>query len=159
MQVISISADISNYYWTVDGIIDDDRIVNMNRSGNDKIRVSYYCNGQQLKGNLRFESNFQNYFMYSEAEDGYAYDITLKSNANLNLDGASYLSFYIEAFEGDIAFTTQRFDVSVDPYIDINLTNTSDVYDYSVIIDVDASTMISGESITVALKMKNKNNK
>ena len=157
-QVISISADISNYYWTVDGIIDDDRIVNMNRSGNDKIRVSYYCNGQQLKGNLRFESNFQNYFMYSEAEDGYAYDITLKLNANLNLDGASYLSFYIEAFEGDIAFTTQRFDVSVDPYIDINLTNTSDVYDYSVIIDVDASTMISGESITVALKMKNKNN-
>ena len=157
-QVISITAEISNYYWTVDGIIDDDRIVNMNRSGNDDIRVSYYCNGLKLKGNLNFESFFQNYFEYSEAEDGYAYDIILKSNANLNLDGATYLSFYIEAFEGDIAFTTQRFDVSVDPYIEINLSNTSDVYDYSVVIDVDASTTISGESITVALKMKNKNN-
>ena len=52
-QVISITAEISNYYWTVDGIIDDDRIVNMNRSGNDDIRVSYYCNGLKLKGNLK----------------------------------------------------------------------------------------------------------
>lgn len=157
-QVISITADISNYYWTIDGVIDNDRIVSMNRSGNDTIRASYYCNGQQLKGHLKFDSNFQNYFDYIPVEDGYAYDITLKSNSNLNWDGTTYLSFCIEAFEGDIAFTTQTCYVSVNPYIDINLINTSDNYDYSVIIDVGAITTISGENIIVALKMKTKNN-
>ena len=155
---ININADVSNYYWTIDGVVASNKIINMNRSGNDTIRVAYYCNGNQLEGGIKFVNGSAPYFVKSAYVDGFEYDITLKNNAELNLDGNTYLSFLFEAFEGQVAFVTQELFVSVDPYIDINLRNTTDNYDYYVIINTGAYTTISGESITVSLKLVTQNN-
>lgn len=155
---ITIIADVSNYYWTVDGVIDDDRMVNMNRSGTDTIRVAYYCNGYQLEGSVKFLNGSEQYFINTPYVNGYEYDINLKNNADLNLNGTTYLSFLYEAYEGEVAFVTQEFYISVDPYVNIDLSDTTDCYDYSVIIEVDDMSVLSNESLSVTLSMKNRNN-
>ena len=155
---ITIDVSVSNYYWVVDGTISSDRTVNMNRSGLDKIRVSYYCNGHQLKGNIKFLAGSLQYFIKSVVVTDYEYELTLKNNANLNLDGNTYLNILYEAYEGDIAFVTQELYISVDPYINIDINDTSDIYDYSVIIDFATSSKLSDESIMVTLQIKNKYN-
>lgn len=155
---IIIETKTSNYYWKINGIISTDRIVTMNRSGNDKIIVSYYCNDYQLKGNIKFLLGSSQYFIKTPIVGDYEYELTLKNNANLNLDGSTYLSIIFEACVGDPSYVTQELYISVDPYIEVDLNDTSDMYDYSVVIDFNSASKKSDEIIEITLQMKNKLN-
>lgn len=126
--------------------------------GNQSVRVSYYCNGYRLKGNIFVPSDSSQYISTTAINENYEYSIFINNNAPLSYDSHQYLSIIYTACLGDPAYETQELKILVRPYIDISLSDTSDIYDYKVKINIGSGSILANESVRVRLKVTNKNN-